>query len=126
VFPTSYSSVPSSDPSQPPSYIHGVSSQLYRPNGTIETFVQDGIVTDWDAAERAIDHAFSDRMRLKTLEEYPLLVTEPSWNTKENREKMCEIAFEKWQAPAYYAVDKAVMSSSVLFSFLSLSRSALT
>jgi len=111
VFPTSYSSVPSSDPSQPPSFIHGVSSQLYRPNGTIQSFVQDGIVTDWDAAERAIDHAFSDRMRLKSLEEYPLLVTEPSWNTKENREKMCEIAFEKWQAPAYYAVDKAVMSS---------------
>ncbi|GAA5887041.1 hypothetical protein JCM16303_007114 [Sporobolomyces ruberrimus] len=111
LFPTAYSTVPSSDPSQPPSHVHGVAAHLYRPNSTIQSFVSDGIVTDWNAAERAIDHAFSDRMRLKTLEEYPLLVTEPSWNTKENRERMCEIAFEKWQAPAYYAVDKAVMSS---------------
>ena len=50
-------------------------------------------------------------MRLNTLEDHPLLVTEPSWNTNENREKMCELAFEKWNAPAYYAVDRSVMSS---------------
>ncbi|GAA6009028.1 hypothetical protein JCM11491_005716 [Sporobolomyces phaffii] len=111
LFPTAYSTVPSPDPSQPPSHVHGVAAHLYRPHSTIQSFVSDGIVTDWNAAERAIDHAFSDRMRLTSLEEYPLLVTEPSWNTKENREKMCEIAFEKLHAPAYYAVDKAVMSS---------------
>ena len=87
VFPTCYSSVPSSDPSQPPSFIHGVSSQLYRSNGAIQSFVQDGIVTDWNAAERAIDHAFSNRMRLKSLAEYALSVTEPSWNTKKDRKK---------------------------------------
>ncbi|GAA5983588.1 hypothetical protein JCM5350_004876 [Sporobolomyces pararoseus] len=111
LFPTAYSTVPSSDPSQPPTHVHGVAAHLYRPHSTIQSFVSDGIVTDWNAAERALDHAFSDRMRLKSLEEYPLLVTEASWNTKENREKMCEIAFEKWDTPAYYAVDKAVMSS---------------
>ncbi|CEQ39687.1 SPOSA6832_01233 [Sporobolomyces salmonicolor] len=111
VFPTSYASVPSSDPSQPPTYVHGSAVHLYRPHATVNNFITDGIVTDWDAAGRAIDHAFKDRMRLKSLDEFPLLATEPSWNTKENREKMCELAFEQWEAPAYYAVDKAVMSS---------------
>ena len=50
-------------------------------------------------------------MRLDKLTDYPLLVTEASWNTKENREKMCQVAFEQWDVPAYYAVDKAVMSA---------------
>lgn len=41
------------------------------------------------------------------------MATEPSWNTKDNKEKMVELAFETWQTPAYYAVDKAVMSACV-------------
>jgi hypothetical protein len=113
VFPTPYVSVPSSSPDSPPSYVHGNGIHLYRPNATVHSFISDGIVTDWDAASRAIEHAFSERMRLKNLEEYPFLSTEVSWNTKENKEKMCELAFEKWGTPAYYAVDKAVMSACV-------------
>ncbi|BGP16247.1 hypothetical protein JCM10213_007688 [Rhodosporidiobolus nylandii] len=111
VFPSPYFSVPSSSADSPPTFIHGNNIHLYRPHATVHTFVQDGIVTDWDAAGRAVEHALTDRMRLKTLEEFPLLATEASWNTKENKEKMCEMAFEKWSAPAYYAVDKAVMSA---------------
>ncbi|BGP40213.1 Actin-related protein 4 [Rhodotorula kratochvilovae] len=111
VFPTVYATVPSSDPSQPPSHVHGNGVHLYRPHATVSNFVTDGIVTDWAAAGRAIDHAFQDRLRIKSLDEFPLLATEASWNTKENKEKMVELAFETWQAPAYYAVDKAVMSA---------------
>ncbi|GAA5983625.1 hypothetical protein JCM10908_000356 [Rhodotorula pacifica] len=124
VFPSAYATVLSSSsdasastsadatPAATHTHIHGNSAHLYRPKATISTFVQDGIVTDWDAASRAIDHAFNERLRLSgTLEEYPLLVTEASWNPKENKEKMCEIAFEGWNTPAYYAVDKAVMSA---------------
>ncbi|GAA5864554.1 hypothetical protein JCM8547_005578 [Rhodosporidiobolus lusitaniae] len=111
VFPSAYASVPSPSPDSPPSFVHGNSIHLYRPNASVHSFISDGIVTDWDAASRAIEHAFTDRMRLSSLEEYPFLSTEASWNTKENKEKMCEIAFEKWGAPAYYAVDKAVMSA---------------
>ncbi|POY74614.1 hypothetical protein BMF94_2375 [Rhodotorula taiwanensis] len=109
VFPTAYATVPTSTDSA--SHFHGNSAHLYRPNATISSFVQDGIVSDWDAASRAIHHAFAERMRIPTLEEYPLLATEASWNPKENKERMCELAFEQWQAPAYYAVDKAVMSA---------------
>ncbi|GAA6006749.1 hypothetical protein JCM10207_009082 [Rhodosporidiobolus poonsookiae] len=111
VFPTPFVSIPSSDPSQPPHHVHGNGIHLYRPHATVSSFVTDGIVTDWDAASRALEHAFTDRMRLKSLEEYPFLNTEASWNTKENKERMCEEAFEKWSAPAYFAVDKAVMSA---------------
>lgn len=109
LFPTAFATVPSSDPSQPPTYVHGNNVHLYRPHATVSSFVADQIVTDWDAAGRALEHAFQDRMRVKTLEEFPLMATEPSWNTKENKEKMCELAFETWQTPAFYSVDKAVM-----------------
>ncbi|KAJ8294121.1 Actin-related protein 4 [Rhodotorula toruloides] len=111
LFPTAFATVPSSDPSQPPTYVHGNNVHLYRPHATVSSFVADQIVTDWDAAGRALEHAFQDRMRVKTLEEFPLMATEPSWNTKENKEKMCELAFETWQTPAFYSVDKAVMSA---------------
>ncbi|GAA6040943.1 hypothetical protein JCM8097_003200 [Rhodosporidiobolus ruineniae] len=109
VFPTPYVTVPGSDSA--PHHVHGNGIHLYRPNATVSSFMSDGIVTDWDAAGRAVEHAFTDRMRLKSLEEQPFLATETSWNSKENKEKMAELAFEKWQAPAYYAVDKAVMSA---------------
>lgn len=110
VFPTSYSTIPGSGDT-PDTCFHGTASTLYRPRALHSNPISDGLVTDWNAIERTLDHAFRDRMRLTTLEEYPLLVTEPSWNTNENRERMCELAFEKWQAPAYYAVDRSVMSS---------------
>ncbi|KWU41964.1 Actin/actin-like protein [Rhodotorula sp. JG-1b] len=113
VFPSAYAAVPTSTPdaAASASYIHGNSAHLYRPHAAVHNFVQDGIVADWDAASRAVEHAFAQRLRLDSLEEYPLLATEASWNPKENKELLCELAFEKWNAPAYYAVDKAVMSA---------------
>lgn len=111
VFPTTYAAVPGPDGSF--TYSHGNSVHLYRPHAVHRNFVEDGLINDWEAAERALEHAFRDRMRLESLEEFPLMATEPSWNSKENREQMCEVAFEKWQTPAYYAVDKSVMSSYV-------------
>jgi len=50
-------------------------------------------------------------MRLDQLEENPLLVTEAAWNPQANKEKMIELAFETWNTPAYYTVDKAVLAS---------------
>ncbi|GAA5823353.1 hypothetical protein JCM5353_008244 [Sporobolomyces roseus] len=116
VFPTSYSSVPSSDPSQPPSYIHGVSSQLYRPIGTIETFDETlSSQIGMRQNERSIDRAFSDRMRLKTLDEYPLLVTEPSWNTEEHREKLEQCPWSESRGGARRVWKKAGIASSFPF-----------
>jgi actin-related protein 4 len=110
VFPTSYATVPGTGDAEP-SYYHGASVNLWRPNAVISNPISDGLINDWAAIERTLDHAFRDRMRLPSLEDHPLLVTEPSWNTDENRKQMCELAFEKWNAPAYYAVDRSVMSS---------------
>jgi actin-related protein 4 len=120
--PTSYGYIPPTpadpaDPSsaeQPARYFLGSTSQVYRPYQEIYNPLRDSIVEDWQAAERLIEHALKDQLRLPSLEENPLLVTEPSWNSKENRERMIELAFEGWDVPAYYSVDRAVLSRSAV------------
>ncbi|KAM0752722.1 Actin/actin-like protein [Meredithblackwellia eburnea MCA 4105] len=111
VFPTTFATVPPSTPDGTPSFVHGNNVHLWRPHAIHSNPISDGIPSDWDAISRVLDHAFRDRMRLDTLEDYPLLVTEASWNTKANREKMIELAFEQWNVPAYYSVDRAVMTA---------------
>jgi actin-related protein 4 len=111
VFPTSYAIIPSSDGTDSRTYSHGNNINLYRPHAIMANPIADGLISDWDALSRTLDHAFRERMRLDHLKDFPLLVTESSWNTKENREKMLEVAFEEWETPAYYSVDKSVMSA---------------
>lgn len=108
MFPSSYATVPGPDG---PSYVHGAALNLYRPHAVHTPLLSDGLIADWPALSRTLKHTFNDVMRLPSLEEWPLLVTEPSWVTKDQREKMCELAFEEWKVPAYYGVDKSVMSA---------------
>jgi len=49
-------------------------------------------------------------MRLTT-EEHPMLLAEPSHNTSAAREKMVELMFEKYNAPAVFLAKNAVLSS---------------
>lgn len=120
VFPTIYSTIPPLTSTDSPQYSHGNSLNLYRPRSIHSSPIQDGLITDWDAVSRIFNHTFHDRMRLEKLTDFPLLVTESSWNTKENREKMIELCFEQWDCPAFYSVDKAVMSGLVPIHFHSL------
>lgn len=47
----------------------------------------------------------------RCLEEHPLFMTEPSWNSTKSREKCTEIAMESWSAPAFYLGRQGVMAS---------------
>lgn len=47
---------------------------------------------------------------LAALQELPVLLTEAPHNPQRNREKMCEIMFEKFQSPALYIAIQAVLS----------------
>lgn len=43
-----------------------------------------------------------DETTLRTLSEYPLIMSEAPWNPSKAREKTMEIAMEEWGVPAFY------------------------
>lgn len=49
-------------------------------------------------------------MRLN-LEEHPMLICDPSYNPHGMREKLVELAFEKYTSPAVFLARNAVLSS---------------
>lgn len=71
-----------------------------------------GLVRDFNPIPALISHAFTDVMRVN-LSEHPVLVTEPAWNTPENRERMAEILFEEFQVPAFYIANTGVLNACV-------------
>jgi actin-related protein 4 len=58
-----------------------------------------------------VAHPSRNQLRLNSLEEHPVLISESTWQSKENRERLLELAFEGWGAPAYYTVDKNVLTA---------------
>ncbi|KZM20044.1 NuA4 histone acetyltransferase subunit [Ascochyta rabiei] len=99
----------------------------------------DGIVEDWDAAARLWEYAITSRLTgpspadparnglndaravdahmeavedaEKPMEDSPLLVTEPGWNSAKARERYIELAMEDWGAPAFFLQKTGVLAA---------------
>ncbi|KAA1466159.1 Actin/actin-like protein [Dentipellis sp. KUC8613] len=87
---------------------HGPS--IWREGMHIGTPMKDGLINDFTPIPALINHALRDVMRCNP-EEHPVLVTEPAWNTAENRERMAEIMFEEFQVPAFYIANTGVLNA---------------
>eukprot|EP00123_Amoebidium_parasiticum_P009327 comp19398_c0_seq1/m.22443 comp19398_c0_seq1/g.22443 ORF comp19398_c0_seq1/g.22443 comp19398_c0_seq1/m.22443 type:complete len:439 (-) comp19398_c0_seq1:635-1951(-) len=80
-----------------------------RPNMEVISPIRDGAIVDWDAYEATLDHVF-DSLHCSP-SEHPIMVTDEAWSAREQREKLTELIFEKYQVPAYFLARKAVLSA---------------
>jgi len=68
--------------------------------------IERGIVTNWDDMEKLWSNTFWEQLKVVP-EEHPVLLTESPLNPKENREKMTQIMFEKFNTPGIYVAKHA-------------------
>eukprot|EP00656_Telonema_subtile_P000534 TRINITY_DN10245_c0_g1_i1.p1 TRINITY_DN10245_c0_g1~~TRINITY_DN10245_c0_g1_i1.p1 ORF type:complete len:408 (-),score=125.39 TRINITY_DN10245_c0_g1_i1:86-1309(-) len=82
----------------------------YRDHMEIKPTLVNGEVVDWEAAEQMYGHALHTRLQAST-SQHPLLMVEQSFAASEQRSKMCEMMFEKFEAPAFFLSKDAVLSA---------------
>ncbi|AAS53476.1 AFR105Cp [Eremothecium gossypii ATCC 10895] len=84
---------------------------LPRKDYEIHNIVQNGEVVDWEKAEKQWDWAIRSELRFETNSGMPALLTEPIWNSEENRKKSLEVLLESMDFSACYLVPTATAVS---------------
>ncbi|MCL7022601.1 hypothetical protein MKW94_030094, partial [Papaver nudicaule] len=70
---------------------------------TLKCPIERGIVSNWDDLEKILHHTLYNELRVAP-DEQPILLAEAPLNPKANREKMTQIMFENFNAPAIHTV----------------------
>ena len=91
-------------------YIGDNKINTFKSNMEVKSPLKDGLVEDWDALEHIWDATFNKMLRIDP-RNHPLLSTEAAWNTPEKRQKTMQLAFEKFDFPAFYLTPDAVMTA---------------
>ncbi len=88
------------------------SNQIYmpRPGLEIESPFEDGLVSNWELFEQLWEYSYTKALRTVS-SEHPVMFSDPSWDSKANREKICEMAFETFDVPGFYLGRSAVLSA---------------
>lgn len=71
--------------------------------------MENGIVKIWDDMEHLWDFTFNEKMKIDPTGR-KILLTEPPLNPLKNREKMCDVMFEKYHFGGVYVAIQAVLA----------------
>ncbi|GMM33222.1 Arp4 protein [Saccharomycopsis crataegensis] len=81
-------------------YFGDESIHVPRSQTQIKPIIHDEIIEDWDAAIEMFDYLFNNLNA--DIEEQPVFMTEPVWNTKVNKLKSLEVFLEFFKTPGFY------------------------
>uniref|UniRef100_A0A914GW17 40S ribosomal protein S3 n=1 Tax=Globodera rostochiensis TaxID=31243 RepID=A0A914GW17_GLORO len=91
-------------------YIGTTRLNLPRADMEVKPYMREGMVEDWDLFEKMLDYIYGPCLGAES-REHGALFTEPPWNPKEKRQRLTELVFEKYGAPAYYLAKNAVLAA---------------
>ena len=74
------------------------------------------IAYNYDAIQELLNYGLSSKLRYKA-SEHPLLIVEDPFTSKDHRQKLAELMFEKLGFPAIYFLKS---SSCIVYLFISL------
>lgn len=111
VIPSSVGILGGEEAAAKPEYRVGTNALSHRCDGMrIASPLSDGIIQDWDATEAILEHTFKSCLGC-TPADHPVLFGEASHNTPAARERLCELAFEKFNVPACFMSKNAVLTA---------------
>ncbi|KAI9502730.1 actin family [Coemansia spiralis] len=91
-------------------FVGDTESATWRAGMEIGGPLEHGLVKDWDIYEKIWEYAFKSRLRVQP-EEHPVMVSEAAWNTSSLRTRLIELAFEKFNCPAFYVCKTPVLAA---------------
>lgn len=99
-------------PTGPSSVFVGRKLDDHRGSFILEYPMDKGHVVDggWDAMESLWEHVYSQPNLNAKMEDHPALLTEAPLNPRQHRDKVAEIFFETFRAPALFFAPPAVLS----------------
>lgn len=72
--------------------------------------IEYGIVVDWEEFEELGQYILYNALELEDLSQTPFIFTEPVFNPKANRNKLAELAFEKFNIGYMLSISQAYCS----------------
>jgi actin-related protein len=98
----------SRDPQDGKAFI-GDNAQMKRKLFPVKNPLRSGLIHEWNDMEAIWQHVFRGELRIAP-EEHPILLTEPTHTSKQQREKTTEIMFEQFHSPVFYLSNADAMS----------------
>ncbi|XP_069498532.1 actin-1-like [Ambystoma mexicanum] len=90
-------------------YYIGEEAQAKRGVLSLHYPMEHGIVTNWNDMEKIWRHLYERELKIKPGSR-PVLLTEAPLNPRQNREKMAEMMFERFDVPAIYVALQAMLA----------------
>jgi len=81
-----------------------------RKNGELHSFLKDCQIEDWDLFENYLNYIYK-RSLCSDSDLHPVLMSEAPWNSRNKREKITELMFEKYNIPAFFLIKNAVLAA---------------